>query len=266
MAQMLSAVGDIEGNLDRMTALVIEARGSDIVCFPELSLTGYGIPGSAAYAVDAKDAVIRKISAVSSGHGVAIAFGFAEKDDNGIYISQGLADKDGMLTVYRKTHLGKFEREYFTPGDAFLVIGTEKAKIGFQICAESHFPEITTCLAYRGAELILMPFASPLDPGRRTDTWKKYLPARAYDNGVFVAACNSMKGNGGGGAMIIDPRGNIMAADDRGTGSVLTADLKGNMTDRVPMNDRKSMRETDFFGSRRPEMYSDVVRPLERMM
>jgi len=260
MIQMSSVIGDIKGNLKKIIAFAEEAKGSDIICFPELSLTGYRLPDSAEHAISADDSALKEISAAASKQRAAIAFGFAERDPKGVYISQCLAD-NGKLTVYRKTHLGKFERAHFTPGDKFTVADTKKAKAGFQICAESHFPEISTCLTYRGAEIILMPFASPLAAEKRIEVWKKYLPARAYDNGVFVAACNNVSGNKGGGAIIIDPKGNVIA-EDAGTNAILTADLKGSMLHRVHIDDRKSMNETDFFGSRRPELYSDVVKRL----
>jgi predicted amidohydrolase len=261
MVQMSSAPGDVEGNLRKIVSFAEEAKGSDLICFPELSLTGYGAP---VHAVRTDDAAIRGISAAAAEHGIAIAFGFAEKSDDKVYISHGLACGDGTLTVHRKTHLGKKEREHFAPGNEFGVVCTEKANIGFQICIESHFPEISTCLTYRGAELILMPFALPMEIGQRMSIWKKYLPARAYDNGVFVAACNCLKDGRGGGAMILDPRGNILAEDGCGRESMLTADLRGSMADRVPIDERKSMKGMDFFGSRRPELYSDVTRSLRR--
>ncbi|MDR0334747.1 MAG: hypothetical protein LBH69_02540 [Methanomassiliicoccaceae archaeon] len=265
MVQTPSFAGDLDGNLDRMLSFVNEAKGSDIVCFPELSLTGYKLPDSALHAVRRNDDIVARVSAAAAERGTAIAFGFAEKDDHGTYISHALADTDGTLSIYRKTHLGKFEKEHFTPGNEFKVTDTGKVRIGFQMCIESHFPEITTCLAYRGAELILMPFATPMDIDHRMDTWKKYLPARAYDNGVFVAACNYVKEERGGGAIIIDPRGNIVAEDRAGKGSMLTAVLKGDMAKRVHIEDRTNMRDTDFFGSRRPELYFDVTLPLRDM-
>jgi len=261
---MASVPGDISGNTEKMLSFVKEAESSDIICFPELSLTGYDLPGSAAHALDIDHGALASISAAARKKNIAIAFGFAEKDDHGAYISHALADADGNVTVYRKTHLGKFEKEHFTPGNEFAVIDTKKVRIGFQICIESHFPEISTCLAYRGAELVLMPFATPTDAARRTELWKKYLPARAYDNGVFVAACNHLKNGKGGGAVIIDPRGNIISEEVGGNETILTADLKGDMTERVHIGERTNMRETDFFGSRRPELYSDVILPLRR--
>ena len=266
MAQMSSVPGGIDANLEKMLSFVKEAKGSDIICFPELSLTGYELPGSAANALDVNDAAVAEISAAAANNEIAIAFGFSEKEGERRYISHALAGADGKLTVYRKTHLGKFEKECFASGNGFVVASTEKAKIGFQMCVESHFPEISTCLAYRGAELILMPFATPMDATRRTELWKKYLPARAYDNGVFVAACNHVKNGKGGGAIVIDPRGDVIAEDACGNNAILTADLNGKMTERVNIDERKNMRETDFFGSRRPELYTDVTLPLARRM
>jgi predicted amidohydrolase len=260
MVQMASVPCNIDKNLEKMLSFVKEAEGSDVICFPELSLTGYELPGSALHAIDLNNDSFAAISAAAVKDNIAIAFGFAEKDRNDVYISHALADTDGTLAVYRKTHLGKNEKQHFTQGSNFVVASADKVNIGFQVCIESHFPEISTCLAYRGAELILMPFASPMDAPRRIETWKKYLPARAYDNGVFVAACNHSKENIIGGALIIDPRGNIIAESDKEP--VLTADLKGNIAKRVHIDERKSMKDTDFFGSRRPELYSDVTRPL----
>jgi len=266
MVQMSSVPGDIDRNTEKMLSFVKEAKSSDIICFPELSLTGYELPGSAAHAVDVSDAAISKISAAAVKNNIAIAFGFAEKDNGHVYISHALAGADGKLTVYRKTHLGKFERECFVQGNEFVVTDTKKAKIGFQMCIESHFPEVTTSLVYRGAEIVLMPFATPMDVKRRMEIWKKYLPARAYDNGVFVAACNHMKNGKGGGAIIIDPKGDVVAEDISGKEGLLTADLDGKKAERVHVDDRKNMRETDFFGSRRPELYSDVTLPPVRRM
>ncbi|MDR2866005.1 MAG: hypothetical protein LBV13_01155 [Methanomassiliicoccaceae archaeon] len=260
MVQMSSVPGDPEHNLEKIKAFIRDAEGSDIICFPELSLTGYAM--SAGYAVAADDALIKEISRTASENGIAAAFGFAEREGERMYISHGITGKDGTLSIYRKTHLGVSEKKHFTPGSRLTTIGTDKVRIGLQICAESHFPEVSACLRYRGAELILMPHAWPGDAGRRTDLWRRYLPARAYDNGVFVAACNSVVNDGGGGTMVLDPKGRTIGEDSSNRESMLTVILDGSMILRVPPEERKSMRDTDFFSSRRPELYSDVTRPM----
>ena len=85
------------------------------------------------------------------------------------------------------------------------------------------------------------------------------LPARAYDNTVYVGACNASGDNGlgtsfGGGSMILDPRGSVMAEDFSGSGMV-TADLTSEPLDRIRAEGYESMRDLYFLDKRRPELY-----------
>ena len=58
---------------------------------------------------------------------------------------------------------------------------------GLELCYESHFPEISTVLCLKGAEILFMPHASPRgEPDEKMKSWLRHLPSRAFDNGVFV--------------------------------------------------------------------------------
>ena len=110
------------------------------------------------------------------------------------------------------------EKAVFTPGDEFPVTAGS-IKAGMQLCWESHIPEISGLERGRGAELLLVPYASAMSGARCEENWSVHLPARASDNGAFLLACNLLfppKAEGapptGGGLAAYDPKGRRIAA------------------------------------------------------
>jgi N-carbamoylputrescine amidase len=83
----------------------------------------------------------------------------------------------------------------------------------------------------------------------------RHLPARAYDNSLFVVACNQTGENGNGLsfpglAMVLDPSGNVMAKDLSGKEGLLIADLDADALERVrnhPMRFFLPNRRADIF-------------------
>jgi len=89
-----------------------------------------------------------------------------------------------------------------TKGDAIKDFSCKALTFGIMLCYDGHFPDLATIMADQGAQLIFNPSASPNDPAKRLTMWQKYLPARAYDNRVWVAGLNlPFKGKGGGMAL-----------------------------------------------------------------
>ena len=258
MVCMRSIVGDIDNNSKRMLELIdqLSSEGSDLICFPELSLTGYSSQSSTRYAMSLDDPAIKRIVKTTEDKEIIVCFGFVEQ---GPYITQLIAENGKICGTYRKTHLGEREQGAFLLGSSFPVIRTSKANIGIQICWESHFPQITAKYAIEGADLVLMPHASGLSGERRRNTWNKILPARAYDNTLFVASCNMTGDNGkgtvfGGGSCIIDERGNILAEDYSGE-CVVSADLDPKNMDRVRSSGYETMRDLCFIDKVRWELF-----------
>lgn len=258
MVCMNSIVGDMEGNSAKMRGIIesLSSTGSDMICFPELSLTGYSTDQSPEYAMDVDDPRVTDIVDMTSDSDVAICFGFVE---TGPYITQVIAEGGRIVGVYRKTHLGEREAAVFMPGNELPVFRTSKAVVGIQTCWESHFPQITTSHATKGADIVLMPHASGLSRNRRRDSWNKILPARAYDNTLFVASCNMVGDNGsgtvfGGGACIIDVRGNVIAEDYSGKCTV-TADLDPTDMERIRAPGYESMKDLYFLDKVRWDLF-----------
>ena len=254
---MRSIAGDAEANLRSMLAYIdkAEAAGAGMVVFPEMSLSGYSM-ASPPEGLSFDSEEVRAVSEASKG--TIVCFGFA--DDEG-YMTQAVAEDGRIVGAYRKTHLGYREAEVMRPGDSLDVICTSVADIGIQLCWESHFPDITRTYAMRGADVVLMPTASGLSKERRAEVWSRILPARAYDNSVFVASCNAVGDNGagvvfGGGSMVLDPLGRVMAETHDDVESMVVADLHAESLDRIRNGDGyRSMRNMHYLSKRRSELY-----------
>ena len=202
---------------------------------------------------------------------IALVLPFAEKASDGYYNSAFVYDTNGReVGRYRKTHIpayfpsegpggtGSFEKFYFTPGaklEAFTVAGT---RIGVQICNDRLYPEASRALALQGAEIIVMPIAysTYADPAQRTSIWEIPLRARAYENGVFVLACNRVGTEGAwhhlGRSMVVDPRGMIVQEAGTEAPELLTIEVD---LDAVT----SARKKFPWWRDRRPELYGPLV-------
>lgn len=256
---MQSAIGDVQGNLARLVALVGQAAqaGCDLLVLPEACLTGYSSARADEIAVDAGCEACRELERAAQGAGVAVCYGFVERNPQGRpFVTQVVCDGASAL-VYRKTHLGQREQEAFAAGDDLPVAQVAGACVGVHLCWESHLPQVAATLRAKGAELLLVPYASGCTGQRRAQTWNRYLPARAYDNGAFVVAVNSVRERAdgtlcGGGVMVCAPDGQVLAEDYGLGGRMLTVDLDGLLPRDNPDG---GMRAASWFAARRPDLY-----------
>ena len=207
---------DTTANLTSVRAYAAQAHqaGCEVACFPECFLTGYSPEHAADLAIRSDSGILQEVSAAAQEFFVDLLVGYMERSGDLYYIAHGLFRRDGTRMVYRKSHLGKKEQEYFAAGDRLDVFPLSNGiNIGFQICVETHYPDITQTLALRGAEIVFAPHAVPRVSGNRERIWSKYIPARSYDNRVFFACCNLWdEERFGGGCLVTDPRGDCVAA------------------------------------------------------
>ena len=266
LVQMQSIVGNTTGNLAKIKKYVLEAKQKDveIICFPELAVHGYTRGRANELSESCLEASSIYLSNLSKEENIQIITGIIEKSENNKpYITQLIID-NGKINKYRKTHIGESEEAYFSAGNELPVFTTKAAKIGVQICFDSHFPEVATIQALKGAKIIFAPHASPVMVIDRKEIWLKYLRARAYDNSVYVAACNLIGENGEGsdfigGILVIDPKGNIIGEDFNGEESMLIIDLAKEKIDILRQEERKTMRNSFYLKSRRPELYGEIL-------
>ena len=213
----LACDGTFEENLTKMACFAARARaaGCAAVCFPEASITGYAPQDADRTALRLNDAPLREASRLAVESGVDLLAGFMEREGGRVFLSHGVFRADGAASVYRKTHLGAREERFFAPGGRLETFDLSCGlRVGFQLCVEAHFPQITQTLALRGAEVVFSPHAAPGDAATRRRLWETYVPARAYDNRLWFACCNQLNApRFGGGCLVAGPDGAIAAAD-----------------------------------------------------
>jgi len=267
MVQMNVQFSETDNNLDKMETFIRNAANqkADIICFPELCVQGYSRNCSGPTAENVPGPSSGRILDFAKRYRMVVLAGLAETSPTGKpFITQLVAYPDGKLSKYRKTHLGNSEKTNFTPGSELPVFSYTKANFGLQICWDLHFPEVSTILSLKGSEIIFAPHASPTIVGDRRKIWLKYMTARAYDNAVFLAACNLVGEDGAGhsfcgGVLVIDPRGNVVAEAFNNREELLMADLDPVMINTIRRREFDSMRDSFFLDCRRPELYGELI-------
>lgn len=260
---MRSQPGDILTNLERSEAYVSEASGmgADLVCFPELSITGYTLkPPLNSYNDSSLESIVHRVGEMARSNRLVVLAGTVEVDDqNRPYITQIVAGPGGLMGLYRKTHLSPPEKGTYQAGKDIPIFVCNGFTFGVQLCYESHFPEISRVMALEGAELILMPHASPRGyPEEKMESWLRHLPSRAFDNGVFVVACNQVGQtvedlSFPGVIVALDPSGRIIESYEGNQEKMILIELKARLLDEV-----RNHRMRYFLPYRRPELYRDI--------
>jgi N-carbamoylputrescine amidase len=257
-----SPVGQTADNLAATVDWVKRARreGAAIICFPELNLTGYTTrPLITTLAETIPGAVADTLRNLAVSEGITILAGLCEQGPQGAcYASHLVANADGSMGVYRKLYLAQPERPVFTAAKGMpALFRSHGSTFGIQLCYDAHFPELSTYMALQGAEILFVPHASPRgDSEEKLRSWMRHLPARAYDNSLYVVACNQAGDNGQGLDMpglglIIDPSGNVLDQDASGQEGLLVAELKQAVLQRV-----RNHHIGFFLGSRRTDVCS----------
>jgi len=262
LVQMNARLGDPAVNLAKIGDYTAQARarGADLICFPEMALTGYCREEAAVLAQEIPGPLAGEVARLADRYEMVIVAGLPEKGPGGRpWIAQLVAIPHESLQVYRKAHLGLSESGFFTPGDTLPVFNWSKARFAVQICWDLHFPEAAATLALKGCELLLAPHASPAVAGDRKEIWLKYLPARAYDNSLYLAAVNLCGDDGQitycGGSMVLDPRGRILAENFSGEEVLTIISLKSEPLTKIRRERSASMKNSFFLAQRRPELY-----------
>ncbi len=248
--------GEKKKNIDQAFNLM-RTVSADIYVLPELFASGYNfinIEETRALAEQFQDGETYKaVKQFAVEHHCYVVYGFAEKNDNGLYNSSGMIGFDGREELYRKIHLFDREKLFFQPGDLGLnVYETPFGKIGMMICFDWYFPESARTLALKGAQLIAHPsnLVLPNCPNS--------MPTRCLENRVFAATANriGIEDRDGvrlsyiGQSQITSMKGEILhrAAIDKAEIIVKEIDIS--------LSDNKNVtKNNNLFTDRRPQYY-----------
>ncbi len=255
-------VGEIESNLSEIESFSRAASRNcaSIICFPELCITGYSTKENLSrHALLLPCSVTRRLQETADEEGITILAGMAERAAGDRIYASHLVISPGKKepSVYRKLHLAPPETALFSMGESIPVFNSNSIRFGIQLCYDAHFPELSTSMTLKGAQVIFIPHASPRGSSdKKYNSWLRHLQARAYDNSVFIVACNQNGENGyglsfPGVAMVIGPDGEIMEKETGGKDTILYADLRKEAFERV-----RNHRMRFFLPNRRPELYA----------
>lgn len=192
---------NLDGNLEKGIACCKKAKekGADLALFPEMWSNGYNIYNRPVdewkkEAISIDSDFINTFGTLAKQLNMAIGITLLEKYEKAPRNSLVLFDRCGELKfVYAKVHTCDFDVERnLTAGEDFYVTTLDtscgEVKIGAMICYDREFPESARILMLKGAELILVPNACPMEINRLSQ-----LRARAFENMVAVATCNYPK-------------------------------------------------------------------------
>ncbi|MGB8351303.1 MAG: NAD+ synthase [Gaiella sp.] len=220
LAQLNAVVGDLDGNVERITAAVSEAQraAADIVVLPELAVTGYPPedlllrPGFVRAAREAVDEVARACTDT-------VALVGAPAFDRDLANAAFVCAEGTVKGVYRKHFLPNYgvfdEHRYFAAGRELLLLELGDVLVGPTICEDVWQPgPPATDLALAGATLLVNLSASPFHVGKAEDR-EEMLVTRARDNASYVAFCNLVGGQDelvfDGHSVVLDDEGEVVA-------------------------------------------------------
>lgn len=266
LIQMNSRAAARDENVDRACAFIDQAAagGAQLIVLPEFFnceyFPQYRDYRYMDYAEHESGPTTERMRAQARKHQVWLVSTIFELERAGLYYDTAmLIDPEGNICgKYRKVHpaaLLSLEKIYFRGGSSFPVFKLDKWTVGFSICYDNLFPESCRCLAVRGAELIIAPYATPV-----ADPWENFLSTRALENGVYFAACNHVGREGdwqmSGKSMIIHPTSKIAVKASETEEQIISLEIS-----RADVF--AARRNFPLFRDRKPETYGAIALPLD---
>ena len=292
-AQFENKSDDKDYNLSIIDDLSQEAaeEGADVITFHECSITGYSFARKldksqmlelAEFVPDGPS--IKRLIQIARKNKIIILAGLFEKDkEDRIYKSYVCVDGDGLKANYHKLH--PFINPHIEPGSKYCVFDLKGWKCGILICYDNNIVENVRATCLLGAEIIFMPHVTMCTPSSRPgagfvdpELWTdrkndptslrlefdgmkgrqwlmKWLPARAYDNGVYVVFSNPIGMDDdqlkNGCSMILDPFGDIIAECRKLDNDYEIANLNAEKLQQAG--------GYRYIKARRPDLYRDIL-------
>jgi predicted amidohydrolase len=292
-AQFENRSNDKSYNLGIIRRLSAQAKtqGAQVIAFHECSVTGYTFArhlnreqlSAIAEPIPGGESIQVLISIAKELDIIILAGLFEKTNDGSLYKAYVCVDASGLVAKYRKLH--PFINPHLTPGNEYVVFDLLGWKCGILICYDNNIIENVRATTLLGAEIIFMPhvmmctpstrpgagFVDPAlwsvreqDPtslraefdGLKGRSWlMKWLPARAYDNGIYVVFSNPIGMDDdqlkNGCAMIVDPFGDVIAECRQLDNDVTVAALTPEK-----LNQSGGSR---YKNARRPELYGPIL-------
>jgi NAD+ synthase (glutamine-hydrolysing) len=220
LGQINTTVGDLGGNVVKMAqaAAHATAAGADLVCFPELAVTGYPPedlvlrPEFVTNNLEALDELAR----LSSG-GCAVLAGFVDRSEAGLHNAAGLLAEGVVVARYHKVKLPNYgvfdEVRYFVPGTDGCPVRLASSALGISVCEDAWTPGPPfDGYAREGVKVIPNINASPYHRGKMAERLE-VCRSRAAETGAWIVYVNAVGGQDelvfDGGSMVVSPDGEL---------------------------------------------------------
>ena len=258
MAQINTCVGDFEGNTRKILSAIEQAKaqGSQIVCFPELSVCGYP-PEDLLFKNSFIRENIRRLDQIKEKtSGIIAIVGSISKEKGALFNSAAILADKKIIDIYHKIHLPNYgvfdEKRYFQSGGKFNLYELKGALWAVNICEDIWVEDgVINSQAEAGASLILTINASPYHSGK-INLRQKMLKTQAKINKVFIAYINLVGGQDelvfDGRSMLISNQGKVLAL-----ASAFKEDLKVIDLDLEKLPQKPKSKKTRVMSINLPE-------------
>ncbi len=231
VAQFAPEKGQVSANLDRIAQIAMQASdaGAELVVFSETVTSGYFVEGGVLECSLEREELRAELAARLTGlkRPLDITVGFYERLDETLFNSAAYleAGPDGVVLrqVYQKFFLptyGVFDEERFvTAGNDVAVFDTRLGRFALLICEDIWHSVLPTICAVRGAQMLLVPTASPargFEQNRpvNTERFERLLRGIAEEHTVYCVQCGLLGFEGGKGfvgmSCVVDGQGQVV--------------------------------------------------------
>ena len=234
LAQVNPTVGDLAGNARLVIDGIERARdaGVDIVCFPELVITGYPPEDLVLKPSFVRDNLTQLDVIARATRGISAVVGFVDQAGD-IFNAAAFLHDGELKAVYHKVFLPNYgvfdEKRYFEPGHECPIVELDGLRIGMTVCEDCWFPSGPMAWqAHHGARLLININGSPYHYGKRVPR-ESMVAERASAYGAFVAWVNTVGGQDelvfDGNSVVFDPYGKPLSHAESMVPDFLVTDI-----------------------------------------
>src|SRR6202171_1226386 len=243
LAQINPTVGDLAGNGKLIADWIGRAReeGADVVCFPELAVTGYPPEDLVLKPAFVRDNLKQLDAVVKATKGISAVVGFVDEDGD-LFNAAAFMHDGELKAVYHKVFLPNYgvfdEQRYFEPGHRCPIFELDGVRIGASVCEDCWYPSGPMAWeAHHGAQLLVNINGSPYHAGKRGPR-EAMVGGRAADYVAFVAWVNTVGGQDelvfDGNSVVFGPHGEVLAHASSFAEELLVCDIDVSTMGRRP--------------------------------
>ncbi|MGE5446631.1 MAG: NAD+ synthase [Ignavibacteriales bacterium] len=253
LGQIDVCVGDLRGNLKKILEYIGVAKnlGVDILCFPELAVTGYPPEDLLLKSSFIEDNLETLDKIREASNGLTVIVGFVDKKED-IYNAAAIIHNKDLVDVYHKRYLPNYgvfdENRYFQSGTRAPVYKLGDVKFGVNICEDIWYPgDPTREQAILGDAQIIINISSSPYYASKVKSREQMLSVRASDYSVVVAFCNLVGGQDelvfDGHSAVIGETGKVIARASGFKEELLIADISPHRVFRSRLHDPRRRKE-----------------------